>query len=247
MSLQQRLHTLRLTGRRALLCMASVMAIATSAVLAQQAPTACQVLDPELQTRYVGACANGLAEGPGEADGIARYTGSFKAGKKHGKGVKVWPATGDRYEGDFVDDRKEGTGIYLWGTNSAWPRERYAGAYRNDQRHGLGTYEWSSNDRYTGFWANDQTTGASTPRMRARALAYAEAVAAVGRPGIAVCREMKAGIATLERIKGTVMTVDAEGVSVRIDDPGLMGHVIRGTLIKKDTLVTDDFPHWIPC
>ena len=223
------------------------MLMSAATTWAQPANITCRVLDPELQATYAGACLDGLAEGTGEAAGTARYTGQFKAGKKHGKGVKVWPATGDRYDGNFADDRKEGTGIYVWGPNSAWPGERYAGAYRNDQRYGLGTYEWASDDRYIGLWANDQPTGPATPKMRARARAYAETAAAVGRPGIAVCREMKVGIATLERIKGTVMTVADDGVSVRIDDPGLMGHVIHGMPVNKGTLITDDFSLWTPC
>lgn len=80
----------------------------------------CKVLDPELQGTYAGGCVNGLADGSGEATGTARYQGAFKAGKKHGKGVKTWPDTGDRYEGDFVEDRKQGAGTYVWGSRSAW-------------------------------------------------------------------------------------------------------------------------------
>src|SRR5205807_8657360 len=57
----------------------------------------CRVLDPELQGRYAGPCVNGLAEGQGSARGAAQYEGGFKAGRKHGKGVKTWP-NGDRFE-----------------------------------------------------------------------------------------------------------------------------------------------------
>ncbi len=227
--------------------LALTLLLCAPVVLSQPTPTTCKVLDHELQGSYGGGCLNGVAEGAGVASGIARYSGNFKAGKKHGKGIKIWPATGDRYEGEFVEDRKEGAGSYIWGANTAWPGEKYTGAFLNDKRHGHGTYDWSTGDRYTGPWEYDQPTGPATPMMRARARAYVEAKAAVARPGISVCREMKVGIATLERIKGTVMTVEDDGVSVRIDDAGLMGHVIRGSDIRKGTLITDDFPNWIPC
>ena len=233
--------------RSATLCFTLVMLLGPAVVSGQISSSGCKVFDPELQGHYSGGCAGGLADGSGEAGGIARYKGSFKAGKKHGKGVKVWPTTGDRYEGDFADDRKEGTGAYVWGPQSAWPGEKYLGSYLNDLRHGYGVYEWTTMDRYAGSWANDMATGPATHMMIARARAYAEAVAAVARPGISICREMKVGIATRERIKGTVISVEEDSVTVRIDDPGQMGHVIRGSPVNKGTLVTDDFPNWIPC
>ncbi len=100
----------------------------------------CRVLDRELRGAYSGGCVDGLADGVGEAAGIARYQGEFKAGRKHGKGVKVWP-TGDRYEGGFVDDRREGEGAYTWGAGTPWAGERHTGHYRQDKRQGSGVYE----------------------------------------------------------------------------------------------------------
>jgi hypothetical protein len=49
----------------------------------------CRVLDPQLQGSYSGPCVNGLAEGKGVATGISSYEGDFKAGRKHGRGVKT--------------------------------------------------------------------------------------------------------------------------------------------------------------
>ncbi len=97
---------------------------------------ACRVLDPELQLGYAGPCKDGLAEGAGSAVGSAEYRGGFKAGRKHGAGVKTWP-NGDRYEGGFVEDRKEGHGLYSFG-HGPWAGERYEGDYSNDRRHGYG-------------------------------------------------------------------------------------------------------------
>ena len=216
-------------------------------VMSQSASGNCKVFDPELQGRYVGGCTGGLADGPGEASGVAHYKGSFKAGKKHGKGIKAWPASGDRYEGDFQHDRKEGVGTYVWGPRLAWPGEKYSGSFLNDKRHGYGVYEWPGVERYTGSWNNDLVTGPPTPMMIARARARAEAVAAVGKPGITVCREMKVGIAIRDWIKGTVITVGDDGIAVRINDAGQMGHVIRGVAVDKGTVIKDDFLNWMPC
>ncbi len=248
---RKRMHTpvsvISCARKRIVLGTALVFALVASAVFAQTGGYGCKVLDPELQGTYAGGCMNGLADGSGEAAGTARYQGVFKAGKKHGKGIKTWPDTGDRYEGDFVEDRKQGTGTYAWGPRSAWAGENYRGAYVGDQRHGPGVYQWHAGDRYSGPWEYDNATGPATPMMLARARTYVEAKAAVARPGIKVCREMTVGIATREWIRGVVTGFDDNGVTVRIDDAGQMGHVIRGNPINKGTLVTDDFPHWMPC
>ncbi len=230
-----------------LMLLSAQPALSQPSQLSQPSGSSCKVLDPELQLRHTGACVNGLADGTGTATGSARYSGGFKAGKKQGKGIKFWPATGDRYEGEFSEDRKEGNGTYVWGAHSASPGETYAGAYLDDLRHGPGTYQWSTNDRYSGPWAYDQAIGPATPLMRARARAYIETKVAVARPGIKVCREMRVGIATRERIQGTVISAGEDSFQVRIDDAGQMGHTLRGTDIRKGTLIQDDFPQWTPC
>lgn len=130
---------------------AALFLIAALPVFAQD----CKVLDPELQASYTGPCVNWLAEGEGSARGSAEYQGGFRAGRKHGQGVKSWP-NGDRYEGAFVEDRKEGEGRYLWG-RGPWAGESYAGPYLNDQRHGTGAYRWATGDVYRGPWVEDRT------------------------------------------------------------------------------------------
>ena len=106
------------------------------------------MLDPELQRAYSGPCANGVAEGEGIASGLAEYRGAFKAGRKHGKGVKTWP-NGDRYEGEFAADHKAGYGSYGWG-RGPWEGERYDGSFAADRREGYGIYWWPSGDVYAG-------------------------------------------------------------------------------------------------
>jgi hypothetical protein len=234
----------RTTMSRFLLCLALAAAWLFPAAAAGQAP--CRVLDPELQGSYSGGCKDGLAEGSGEVSGVAQYKGEFKAGRKHGKGVKSWPS-GDRYEGDFVEDRKEGRGTYTWGRGSMWAGEKYTGDYRADRRHGNGVYEWPGGDRYAGPWDNDVITGAATPGMIARTRAYAEHVVAVGKPGVRVCRDLMVGTVTRDRVRGVVAAVESGRIAVRIDDPGHFPHLIGKVPVAKGATIWDEIMPWAPC
>lgn len=199
----------------------------------------CRVLDPELLRSYSGPCVNGFAEGEGLASGVAEYRGGFKAGRKHGEGVKTW-ANGDRYEGEFVDDQKQGYGVYQWG-RGPWEGERYDGTFRADRREGYGIYWWPSGDIYAGRWESDVPTGPGTEMMRARARFAAEALAAVAKQGQRVCREMAVGIGGRDWVRGVVVHIDADQVGVRIDDPGQHSHFPRGEV------VWDLARSWTPC
>lgn len=218
--------------------------VAEAAVVSAQ--PVCAVTDPELQGTYSGGCKDGYAEGYGEARGKAYYRGELKAGRKHGKGVKSWPS-GDRYEGDFVEDRKEGKGTYTWGQSSAYAGEKYSGEWLYDKRHGHGVYEWPNGERYDGSWRDDRIAGPPTKGMLARARAQAEHAAAVGRPGVKVCREMRVGIVTQDIVRGTVTAVEGERIVVRIDNPGRFEHVIGDREIAKGAVVSDYIRSWIPC
>ncbi len=219
----------------------SFLALFPVAALAQT----CKVLDPELQGSYAGPCKDGFAEGTGHAQGTAEYRGGFRAGKKHGQGVKTW-ASGDRYEGEFVEDRREGRGKYTWG-RGRWAGESYEGGYLADQRHGEGTYRFATGDVYKGTWAEDRITGYATPMMMARYRFEEEAKKAVAVEGQKVCREMPVGIALGEWIRGTVVGVSGEQVGVRVNDPGTHRHVIAGVELQKDDVVWDTPTEWIPC
>jgi hypothetical protein len=210
------------------------------------AQTACRVLDSELVGIYQGGCKDGLAEGYGEAKGKAEYRGDFHAGRKHGKGVKIW-SSGDRYEGEFVADRKEGSGKFTWSPRGPNAGERYSGAYLNDLRHGYGVYEWPSGDRYAGEWANDAITGMPTQSMIARSRAKTETLIAVAKPGIKVCRDLLVGIAVHDWIRGVVTQVDAERIAVRIDDPGQQPHMFDGQPLAKGLTVWSSAVDWTPC
>jgi hypothetical protein len=214
--------------------------------MSANAQSTCGVLDPELAGLYQGGCKDGLAEGHGEARGTAEYSGDFHAGRKHGKGVKIW-SSGDRYEGEFVEDRKEGIGTYTWGVRGPAAGERYSGAYVNDRRQGYGVYEWPSGDRYAGQWSGDAVAGTPTPMMIARARAKTETLAAVGKPGTKVCRALPVGIAVRDWVRGDVTAVDAERIAVRITDPGRQPHVIDGQPLAKGATLWSAAEQWLPC
>ena len=204
----------------------------------------CKVLDPELQSTYSGPCVSGLAEGEGRATGSAEYEGGFKAGMKHGKGVKRWP-NGDRYEGGFANDRKHGRGTYEWG-RGPWQGERYEGDYANDKRHGAGKYTWPTGDVYLGPWLEDRIAGFATPMMLAQRKFAEEARKAVGKEGQKVCREMPVGIASSEWIRGTVVGVAEESVGVRVTHAGDR-HVVAGVALEAGDVVWDKPTAWVPC
>ena len=227
--------------RAAVLALGLALLAWTIAAPAQQ----CKVLDPELQGLYVGDCKDGLAEGEGHAQGTAEYRGGFRAGKKHGQGVKTWP-NGDRYEGEFADDRREGRGKYTWG-RGPWAGESYEGDYRADMRHGEGTYRFASGDVYKGPWADDRVAGYATPMMIARRKFEEEAKTAVAAEGRKVCRETRVGIAPGEWIRGTVVGVSGEQVGVRLDEPGTQRHVIGGVEVRKGDVIWDSPTEWTPC
>ncbi|MGQ5524437.1 hypothetical protein ACUHMQ_14415 [Chitinimonas sp. PSY-7] len=127
----------------------------------------CKVYDPELQGIYSGSCnREGLAEGRGIAESdAARYEGEFRAGRKHGVGVKTWKASGDEYRGGFYDDYRQGWGRYLWGTKSQWPGEAFEGEFVKDKRHGYGAYFWPNGDKFQGKWQDDVRYGQSIMEM----------------------------------------------------------------------------------
>ena len=238
----------RKTGVRAALfrVLAAGLAVAAWLPLGASAQAACRVLDPELLGIYQGGCKDGLAEGYGEAKGTAEYRGGFRAGRKHGEGVKSWPS-GDRYEGEFVADRKEGSGKYTWSLRGPSAGESYSGAYLNDRRHGHGVYTWPSGDRYDGEWQNDVVTGMPTPAMIARARAKTETLLAVTKPGVKVCRDLLVGIAVHDWIRGKVTQVDAERIAVLVEDPGQQPHVFDDRPLVKGMTIWSAAEAWTPC
>ena len=179
----------------------------------------CRVIDAQLQGSYRGPCVNGLAEGKGVASGIATYEGEFKAGMKHGHGVKTWP-NGDRYEGEFAGDLKQGEGVYTWG-RGPWQGERYEGSYVADKRDGAGVYRWPSGDVYKGPWKADAFTGDPTALMVARGRQELEMRAAPAL-GDKVCQQVEIGGGQRDWLRGVVEATQQAYIGVRIEDAGLV-------------------------
>lgn len=211
--------------------------------------TTCRVQDPELTAIYQGGCKDGLAEGYGEAQGIAQYRGEFHAGRKYGKGIKTW-RDGDSYDGQFVDDRTQGYGTYIWGSGTH-AGERYTGEFLKDRRNGFGTYAWPDGEVYRGQWSNDRITGDATANMlhHARLLSRTqlESMATVAVPGTVVCRPLSVGISEQDWIRGIVTTVNRDRVSVKITDPGQLPFTLNGTEITKGIIVQDNNSAWTLC
>jgi hypothetical protein len=192
---------------------------------ATSAESNCRVVDVELATSYSGSCdAQGLAEGTGIAEGTARYTGQFIAGRKHGRGIKVWPS-GDRYEGEFANDYRHGEGMYSWGALSANAGDSYRGEYRDDSRHGIGTYRWASGEQYEGPWENDAMRGLPTAMAIQRGRHQAAVRVSVMKIGATVCREFATmaargwmyGVVEEVNIPAMTMSITLDGKNPRPD------------------------------
>jgi hypothetical protein len=218
---------------------------ALTALTAQPAQAAdCKVADPELQGSYEGGCKNGLAHGYGVAKGAAEYQGEFYKGLKDGKGVKTW-AWGDRYEGGFVEDRRQGKGMYVWGEKSPWAGERFVGEYVADQREGWGTYYWRNGDRFEGVWKKDLRYGYSAMEQRRQAAAAARTVAM--KPGIQVCSWGQTGIAYKVLRVGTVETLEANALKVRLVRLEGVPQAISGSNLQPGMVLEGVVGDWVPC
>jgi hypothetical protein len=237
--------------RVAALCLFALAALGSGAAAAA---ASCRVLDPELQGGYEGGCKDGLAEGEGTARGMAEYHGGFHAGKKDGQGVKTWP-WGDRYEGGFADDRREGEGRYGWAGNGGAAAgsegESYAGRFRADRRDGIGTYTWPGGVQYRGRWADDWPLDpidvALFERLRAQARAGAEARAALGVPGVRVCRALPLGISEREWVAGEVVGTLGDAIAVKIIKDVEFPLSLYGINLAPGVVVWDTPGHWRRC
>ncbi|HYR05368.1 MAG TPA: hypothetical protein VEP71_01655, partial [Gallionella sp.] len=205
----------------------------------------CMVLDPDLaQGTYSGGCKDGLADGYGEIHGTSSYRGDFRAGKKHGKGIKVMP-NGDRYAGDFSDDYRHGKGVYVWGDKTPWAGDRYEGEYQHDLRHGWGVFQWGSGDRYEGPWQDDLRMGPSV--MELRRAQTGEAVARLVKADALVCAEVQLGLVSRQRVRGRIEVITGETVQVRIVEVEGGTATYQGRTIKTGDLLSDMGAHWQPC
>ena len=224
----------------------SVMTLLFACCAPAMAADACKVMDPELQGAYSGPCVEGLAQGKGAASGKARYTGDFVAGRKHGKGLKVWP-NGDRYEGDFINDLRQGQGMYRWGAASEWAGQRYVGAYVADKREGLGSYEWPDGRKLSGQWQGDLPSPTLAAQMSTTIRLYAEQMVRVSIPGAAVCRNIPVGISEIDTVSAVVLSAEGNRIRVRIERPGRLGAELDGRMVKQGMELSDYVDRWMVC
>lgn len=211
------------------------------------AAPACRVLDPELAVEYQGECNSaGFAEGKGIARGTAEYAGEFKAGRKHGQGVKQW-SWGDRYIGQFSEDRKEGYGLYLWGAQTPTAGDFYIGQYANDRRHGQGVYQWTSGERYDGVWDNDRMRGTPTPMAFQRGRYYAALRDSVLKAGAIVCRQIALGLGTKQRVRAVVIEASPETLSFVVKVDQALPVPIDGKQIPAGGIFRASAIEWEPC
>jgi hypothetical protein len=213
-----------------------------------QSPQGCLVYDSEINKNYQGGCKDGKAEGFGTARGSATYVGEFKEGRKNGKGVQAWES-GNRYEGEFFQDLRHGKGIFTFGEKSIWAGQRYEGDFFEDAFNGLGVYTWPWGDRYSGPFKDGNFAGDWSPMMLSRYRAHVEAIRAMEKPGLKLCREASKGIGLKEQILATTVAVNAarQIVSVRITKLGQVPLVIAGSQVKEGDTVWDDPLNWTPC
>ena len=105
---------------------------------------------------YEGGFRLGLREGIGVSESFTGglvYQGSWKADRRHGKGLEKY-SDGAIYEGDFLSDQKTGTGVTRY-TDGSW----YQGQFVNGEFEGVGEYCWADGRHYVGQWTCSKMHG----------------------------------------------------------------------------------------
>lgn len=77
--------------------------------------------------------------------------------------------------------------------------------------------------------------------------ADAERRAAVGMPGVQVCRQASIGIGLTDLVRGTVLAAEGNTLRVRIDAPGRLAQRPDGTPLQRGEVVAEPLQAWRPC
>ncbi|HRI00657.1 MAG TPA: caspase family protein [Saprospiraceae bacterium] len=85
-----------------------------------------------------------------------RYTGEFRNGKMHGKGIYYY-ANGGKYLGEWQNGQRQGEGKWIQANGNV-----YQGSFKTDKPFGQGTMVFKNNDKYVGNWSNEMPNGKGT-------------------------------------------------------------------------------------
>ncbi|XP_072768125.1 alsin-like isoform X2 [Nerophis lumbriciformis] len=87
-----------------------------------------------------------------------QYTGSWHAGRIHGRGTMRWPS-GQTYTGNFKNGLEDGYGECIIPDKLLNKAGCYQGHWRDGKIHGFGIYRYASGDVYEGCFSDGQRHG----------------------------------------------------------------------------------------
>lgn len=100
---------------------------------------------------YVGEVdAHGRPHGRGVYTGESVYSGQWRHGCRHGRGLQLY-SNGDRFDGEWHDDVRSGTGDYTWMAGAA-EAMTFRGAWQDDRVHGMGRLTMGADVMREGVW-----------------------------------------------------------------------------------------------
>ncbi|XP_047457325.1 alsin-like isoform X2 [Mugil cephalus] len=88
----------------------------------------------------------------------ARYTGSWLAGRVHGRGTMKWP-DGRTYSGNFKNGLEDGYGECIMPNKVLNKADIYQGQWREGKIHGFGKYKYATGEVYEGCFCDGQRHG----------------------------------------------------------------------------------------
>jgi hypothetical protein len=88
---------------------------------------------------------------------------------------------------------------------------------------------------------------AQDERQLAAALHERAMSAALGHPGVTVCRQLLVGIAERDWVRGEVVEVQGHLIGIRVDEPGRFPHILKGVSYHHGAVVWSTTSLWTPC
>jgi hypothetical protein len=95
-----------------------------------------------------------------EANTDGKYKGSYRDGKRSGRGTFLW-SDGSKYTGEWANDMMEG-----YGTLTLPDGSKYQGFWKSGNRDGFGTFTWANGDTYQGQFKNNKKEGDGILKMK---------------------------------------------------------------------------------